>query len=116
MSIMDMLQELADRTPEPEPMYWVEARPMCSECRDFEVTELGDVCQHCQAEKEQGYQVMTLAGRCANGFEMDHGKKNHAVTIGEYKARCGARPGRRSVGWSREVNKTVTCPRCIKKI
>lgn len=116
MSLAEMLQRLADRTPEPGPLYWVESRPMCATCREFEVMEQGDTCEHCQKETAQGYQVMSLAGRCANGFEMDHGTRNHAVTLGEYSARCGAKPGRRSVGWSREVGKTVTCPRCVKKI
>ena len=113
MTLSQMLVELAERTPKPEPVYWVEPRPRCFECRDFEVMKDGQICEHCKLERKQGYQVMTLAGRCANGFEMDHGRLNHAVS--EVGALCGAKPGRRSVGWSREFG-DVTCPRCVAKL
>jgi hypothetical protein len=57
-----------------------------------------------------------LTGRCMNGAERDHGTRAHAVPIGERKALCGAKPGRRSVGWSSYRESTVTCPRCLKKL
>jgi hypothetical protein len=66
------------------------------------------------------YRAVRLTGRCANGAERDGGTKYHALAEREHVALCGAKPGRRSVGWSdyadsvRDVSKT-TCPRCIAK-
>jgi hypothetical protein len=42
----------------------------------------------------------------------------HAVKKSEISAICGAKPGRRSVGWSPtpKANSVVTCPRCLKKL
>jgi hypothetical protein len=58
-----------------------------------------------------------LAGRCANGYERDSGRRFHALeTYSEFgKALCGAKPGRLSGGWS-ESPGSVTCPRCLKKL
>ena len=106
---------MAKDTPPAALIYWVERRPRCKKCRDFEVMMPDDICEHCQKEQAQGYQVMSLAGRCANGFEMDYGTRYHAVRTNEYKSVCGAQPGRRSVGWMREIE-DVTCPRCAKKL
>lgn len=116
VSLIEIFERIAKDAPEPPPTHWVEERPRCSKCRDFEVMMPEDICGHCQKETAQGYQVMSLTGRCANGSELDHGTRYHAVEIASYKAKCGAKPGRRSVGWSREINKAVTCPRCIKKL
>ena len=46
--------------------------------------------------------VARLAGRCANGFERDGGRKYHLLErYSEFgKALCGAEPGRTSGGWS----------------
>lgn len=115
MNIQEMIEKLVEKYPEPEPMYWVEARPRCDQCRDFEVMEAGQICSHCKKEQNQGYMVMSLAGRCANGAERDHGTRHHAVGLNSYKAFCGTLPGRRSVGWSRELTE-VSCPRCIAKL
>ena len=90
------------------------------------------------------YKIGYLLGRCASGAEADCGTLNHAVTtklvqrplcpyndwgrnripaddtIDAEVALCGARPGRRSVGWSYDntsIQQTsVTCPRCRKKL
>ena len=115
-TFFEQLKTLAENTPELAPVYWVETRPLCDECREFEVMEHGDICEHCKKEWEQHYQVMSLAGRCANGSELDHGTRYHAVELDRTSAFCGAKPGRRSVGWTRELNKEVTCPRCIARL
>lgn len=75
-------------------------------------------CARCEENDKRGYAVMMLAGRCANGSELDHGTKWHAVKPGEYQAICSAKPGRRSAGWSSYtvLNQQVTCPRCLKKL
>lgn len=82
------------------------------------VTKPGDFCPICQRDLARGYQVLSLAGRCANGLERDHGSLWHAVPLGEQRAMCKERPGRRSAGWSSWTpeNQPVTCPRCLKKI
>jgi hypothetical protein len=59
-------------------------------------------------------QFLRLAGRCANGAERDGGSKYHAVA--GYVALCGAKPGRRSAGWSLYPGDMVTCPRCRRKL
>ena len=80
-----------------------------------------------------------LLGRLANGCQSDHGIRVHAVVIKKVRARpcpyndwgkdqakmtegqmaevglCGARPGRRSVGWSPSEGE-VNCPKCLKKL
>lgn len=85
------------------------------------------------------YRMGRLLGRLANGFESDKGTLTHAVVIRSVKPRpcpwndwgrdaskmaecvkadiglCGARPGRRSVGWAFDVSE-VTCPRCLKRL
>jgi len=114
-TFFEQLKELADNTPEPAPVYWVEARPRCDQCREFEVMEQGEICEQCKKEWAQHYQVMSLAGRCANGSELDHGTRYHAVEFDSNRAMCGTKPGRRSVGWTREY-KDVTCPRCIARL
>ena len=117
MNFQEMIEKIAERNPQTElpPVHWVEPRPRCGQCRDFEVMESGQICTHCQKEQDQGYIVMSLAGRCANGAERDHGTRFHAVETTSYKALCGSKPGRRSVGWSRELG-PVSCPRCISKL
>ena len=59
---------------------------------------------------------MTLAGRLANGAERDHGQVVHAVREGD--ALCGAKPGRRSVGWVLPYpeDKSVNCPKCLARV
>lgn len=66
---------------------------------------------------------LTLAGRCANGFERDHGRVVHAVPSAnpsgpgsDRKALCGAKPGRTSAGWSQYDSDAVTCQRCLSKM
>ena len=39
------------------------------------------------------------AGRLANGFENDKGRIVHGLLDNSYKALCGTKPGKRSVGW-----------------
>jgi len=79
-------------------------------------------CPDCAADQARGYAVRMLAGRCANGAELDSGTRWHAVPIGDHgmswTALCGAEPGRRSAGWSHWIvsGQAVTCPRCLKKL
>lgn len=65
----------------------------------------------------------SLAGRCANGYERDQGRRVHAVPTSDAllangycltRAACGAKPGARSAGWSLRLGAAVTCPRCAK--
>ena len=91
----------------------------CAVCRN--VIETGDLCQKCAREVQQGYAVRSLAGRCANGAERDHGTRFHALPITgqriKGRALCGAAPSGRSAGWSEWGHgEPVTCPRCIQKI
>lgn len=67
----------------------------------------------------------TLAGRCANGYERDQGRRVHAVPTTEdllrngytcHAAACGAKPGARSAGWSLRLDLPVNCPRCLTRI
>lgn len=75
-------------------------------------------CPQCVEDDARGYEVLQLAGRCANGFQLDGGTRWHAVRKDEYRAVCGATYGRRSVGWSSyiKLHQPVTCPRCLKKL
>lgn len=65
----------------------------------------------------------SLAGRCTSGQELGQGTRNHAVNgvvneaWGELHgvALCGAKPGKRSVGWSLRDDEEVSCPKCLKK-
>ncbi|MEO6522232.1 MAG: hypothetical protein ABIN91_11180 [Mucilaginibacter sp.] len=74
-------------------------------------------------ENKAGLKTAVKSGRAFNGFENDRGKIVHLVPPMPYmcggywgdKSLCGIHPGRRSNGWS-EVNRDVTCPKCIKKI
>ena len=115
MSIMEMIKELALRTDELPPVYWVETRPTCYKCRTNEVSMPGDYCEFCTQEQKQGYEALTMTGRCANGAQRDSGILYHAVMLGQYKAVCGATHGRRS-RWSEYHGVSVTCPRCMKKL
>lgn len=63
------------------------------------------------------YFAARMLGRCANGSERDGGTLYHAIREDRLSeaAVCGAKPGRRSVGWSDQYQKpidAVTCPRC----
>lgn len=121
-NITDFIMEIAARNPAPdlEPLQWVEPRPMCSDCRDYEVMNYGDICEQCQQEKQQGYKVMYKMGRLANGFALDGGTVYHAVKdmpdYGVGSAVCGTKTGRRSAGWHRQTNQAVTCKACIKRL
>lgn len=66
-----------------------------------------------------------LAGRCANGYERGQGVRVHAVPYSvelerngyvTERAACGAKPGRRSAGWSPRLALAVTCPACLRKL
>ena len=65
-------------------------------------------------------QSLYLAGRCANGSELDCGTRFHAVPEHAEIALCGARPGRRSAGWRGDQlydrHGRINCPRCIKRM
>lgn len=112
MSLQSMFEELASRTPQSTPIIREEPAPRCYDHHH-------DLpCPQCAENKERGYSVRQLAGRCANGFEGGHGIKWHAVPNDDYKAICGATYGRRSAGWSsyQIIGQSVTCPKCIKRL
>ena len=118
----DIFNKITSKNPQPEPapLYWVEPRPKCSDCRDVDVMNYGDLCEHCQKEASQGYKIMYKMGRLANGFALDAGIVYHAVEnaadYGLGKALCGTEPGRRSAGWHRVTGQQVTCKACMKKL
>lgn len=86
----------------------------CSVCREY--IQEGDMCEYCQKEVAQGYQVRSLAGRCRSGIDT-HGTLFHALDFENEIALCGAKPGRRSVGWSAWGHgKDANCKRCLKKL
>ena len=67
----------------------------------------------------------TLAGRCANGRELDKGRVVHAVDGSENhlgqvsfnaKSICGKTYGARSAGWSDRRDLTINRPKCLKKM
>ena len=66
-----------------------------------------------------------LAGRCCDGRELGQGSRIHALNralpANQFeqvcgKALCGAKPGRRSAGWSYWPGMVVSCPRCLKAL
>lgn len=66
-----------------------------------------------------GLEPRYLIGRAASGAQLGGGTLYHATDSGAYgigKALCGKQPGRRSAGWSCYPGKSVTCPRCLKKL
>lgn len=89
----------------------------CTRCREILSNGEGDPCLRCKREIENGYGAFQMLGRLRNGAARDHGILTHAVKNGEWRAVCGAQPGRRSVGWVRSYNdETITCPRCLKRL
>jgi hypothetical protein len=81
-----------------------------------------------------------LLGRLSNGFQSDHGKLIHAVAelpakrppcpfndfgrkvipndnFTMQKGLCGAKPARRSVGWTfHEITEEINCPKCLARM
>jgi hypothetical protein len=85
------------------------------------IPEDATFCEDCRQELNQGFAVRSLAGRCANGAERDHGRLHHALPFTRdgisHKALCGATPGPRSAGWSTwGQGEKVTCERCLRKM
>lgn len=77
------------------------------------------------AKHTPAYLAATLAGRCANGYERDQGRRVHAVPYSEtlasngyvaQPAACRAKPGARSAGWSLRADLAANCPRCLAAI
>lgn len=70
------------------------------------------------------YTAAKLAGRCSDGYERGQGMRVHALadarrpdaTTVYGTALCGAKPGRRSVGWTPMDGTEITCPQCLKKL
>ena len=65
--------------------------------------------------------AVRMLGRCANGYERDGGVKYHAKPRYGWAAICGAKPGKRSAGWSDYPDTMkpvtfVTCPQCRRKL
>jgi len=70
------------------------------------------------SQSASAYTIAAMLGRLNEG-ERDGGKRFHAVPVGKSthtKAICGAKPGRRSVGWGDNIGTAVTCPRCLKRL
>lgn len=76
-------------------------------------------------ERRASLQPAKLAGRCADGMERGQGTKVHALANARRNAAfgdvygdalCGAKPGRRSVGWTALDGHAITCPRCRRKM
>ena len=57
-----------------------------------------------------------LTGRCANGAERDGGKLSHLIEDCRNIALCGAKPGKRSNGWSIYDETEVTCKKCLDRL
>jgi hypothetical protein len=70
-----------------------------------------------------------LLGRLTNGFERDKGRLIHACIKSDTehtRSFCGAKPGKRSVGWNFENGsslfenpyalKDVNCSKCLSKL
>ena len=60
-----------------------------------------------------------LIGRATSGSQRGGGTLYHATESGPYglgRALCGAKPGRRSAGWSNLPGTDVTCTRCLSKL
>ena len=57
--------------------------------------------------------ILRMTGRCSNGFEHDGGNLYHAVD--EQQSACGAKPGKRSAGWSLHEGEALTCQKCVAK-
>ena len=114
-NLFEQIEKIASKTTELPPVYWVELRPRCHKCRTNEVQLEGDYCEFCTKEQAQGYEALTMTGRCANGAQRDSGVLYHAVMLGQYKAACGAVHGRRS-RWSEYHGGVVTCKRCLARL
>jgi hypothetical protein len=120
-SFQQLFEEIAERYPKPdEPESEYIAPPRCKRCGEDDPLQ-DDLCLNCQKSLRRGYDIRRMTGRCANGAERDGGALYHAVPIdafGAYhsNAVCGAKPGKRSVGWSGYPGQTVTCKRCIRRL
>lgn len=79
--------------------------------------------------------IGALLGRLSSGLQSDHGTLYHAVILKTqivlrsgietqrkiYVGLCGAKPGRKSVGWSFNHGtdhgvQAVTCQKCLKRL
>jgi hypothetical protein len=69
------------------------------------MTTIGD-------DRGPSYLFLRLMGRCRDGAERDSGTRFHAVRVGCWSAICGAKPGKRSAGWSSHQGTEPTCPLC----
>ena len=122
-SSFDVCPECGKRGWYVTPSPWNLSNYRLRECRyckaretlDFGVTPPGR--SIVQAEPIGEIDALYLAGRCANGSELDCGVLYHAVPRNKTVALCGAKSGRRSAGWRGEDEAhAVTCPRCTEKI
>jgi len=93
----------------------------CPNCKSKNYTTDGH-CKDCGYVVKLDICVRQKSGRCANGAELGHGILWHAVPkSGESwgnidRALCGARPGKRTPGWSGWHNsKEITCLKCLKR-
>lgn len=126
MNLQQFILQVAGETPQPADADVEDAViATCNMCGELEIGEVfvDGLCSNCYATKARGYKISQMAGSCRNGAERDHGRLFHARLYTEdegvsYKALCGAKPGKHSVGWSdwHPEGQQVTCPRCLKRL
>lgn len=61
-------------------------------------------------------QPVIKSGRLTSGLELGKGYIIHYGELGFGSALCGAKPGKRSASGFVDVNQSVTCEKCLKKI
>jgi hypothetical protein len=70
-----------------------------------------------QADLDAEFFATYMLGRLTCGAERDKGRRRHIVFSATWKSACGAKPGRRSVGWADHPDNVrpgdqADCPRC----
>jgi hypothetical protein len=86
---------------------------------DFQgaVAALAALTEHFNPSCELDYSAKVLAGRLANGGELDQGTIIHAVPREDITALCGATYGPRSAGWVNPYgDNPVNCTKCLQRI
>ena len=63
----------------------------------------------------RNFQPRTMKGT-ARSYADNPGKLWHALQPGQDEAICGTRPGKTSLGWDDFAGRSVTCPKCLKRL